>query len=95
MATQIANLQELNRFYLRTCLCGLPDWKVLCGPESVNTLTWQFQRDRIHVDPNYTDGLVQIVSTCGKQCDGCNMEVVDLSRLIRGLQFIPLDQAIA
>jgi hypothetical protein len=49
MATQIANLQELNRFYLRTCLCG---------PESVNTLTWQFQRDRIHVDPNYTDGLV-------------------------------------
>ena len=70
-------------------------WKVLCGPESVNTLTWQFQRDRIHVDPNYTDGLVQVVSTCGKQCDGCNMEVVDLSRLIRGLQFIPLDQAIA
>ena len=95
MVTQITNLQELNRFYLRTCLCGLPDWKVLCGPESVNTLIWQFNRDRIHVDDSYSNGRVQVVSTCGKNCDGCNMEVVDLSRLIRGLNFIPMNQELA
>lgn len=95
MATQITSLQELNRFYLRTSLCGKPEWCIKCGPEAVKTLAWRFEKERIVVDEAYTDGRAQVVSTCNQHCDGCNMEVVDLSQLIRALNFIPANQRLA
>ena len=95
MATQITSLVELNRFYMRTSICVKSEWAITCGPESVSTLKWKFSSDRIIVKENFKAGHAQVVTECGNNCEGCNLEVADLSELIRGLNFIPLNKPLA
>lgn len=82
MATKITSLQQLGDFKRRAWFCNDALWKVHCGPESVDTLTWKFDIDQLKIRHDLAKGQVKIVTGClDSDCASCSKEVADLCKL--------------
>lgn len=85
MDTVIETLEELRTFYRRTILCDRADWKIICGPESVNTLTWIVPLERLNVVDDIFHGTARVVKPCQQSCNGCHGEIIQITNLTKAL----------
>ena len=90
VATQITSLQQLSDFKRRAWVCNDPSWLIQCGPESVSTLTWKFDVNKLQVRNDLAKGQVKVVTGCLKgDCKSCTKEVADLCKLNAALSLKP------
>lgn len=89
--TIITSLQELRDFYMRIAICKESTWRIVCHPNTVSTLLWYIPATRIISSCVEAKGTARVVTGCKKACEGCSEEVVDLSTLVNGLNFLPLE----